>query len=98
MRKFLLASFLGAAFCIGSIEAADIVVKVRPPALKIEHHPPRPGPDYVWVGGAWVWNGAWVWAPGHYVHAPYAGAVWIGGSWVGHGGGWAWVGGHWGRR
>jgi hypothetical protein len=75
-----------------------VVVAEAPPAPVTEEIYTAPGPDFVWIGGAWVWNGAWVWAPGHYVHAPYPGAIWIGGSWGLHGHGWAWAGGHWGRR
>lgn len=78
--------------------AQQVVVNEAPPAPVVEEVYTAPGPDYVWVGGSWVWNGAWVWAPGHYVLPPYRGAVWIGGGWYRHGGGYAWGGGHWGRR
>jgi hypothetical protein len=30
--------------------------------------PEQPGPDYVWIDGAWNWQGtAWVWIPGKWV-------------------------------
>jgi hypothetical protein len=46
------------------IRARYFDVRVRP-ALVVENYPPRVG--YVWVRGAWQWNGAeWIWMPGHY--------------------------------
>jgi len=51
MKKLILSGLLGAALCVGPALAADIVVHVRPPALRVEHRPARPGPNYVWVGG-----------------------------------------------
>jgi outer membrane lipoprotein SlyB len=41
-----------------------------------------PGPDYVWIGGEWVWNGGWFWVGGHWGYPPHPHAVWVGGrSW-----------------
>jgi hypothetical protein len=70
-----------------------------PPAPPDDPQPPAPAPDYVWVGGDWVWNGGWVWVGGHWVYPPYPGAVWLHGGWV-HGGFWGGAGyhrfrGHW---
>ncbi len=37
-----------------------------------------PGPDYVWIDGAWSWGGAsWVWIGGHYSRRPFPHAVWV---------------------
>ncbi len=55
--------------------------QVPPPAPMDETPPPTPGPDYVWVGGDWVWNGGWVWAGGHWVIPPYPHAYWYHGVW-----------------
>jgi len=72
-----------------------VVVNEAPPPPIVEEVYAAPGPDFVWIGGLWTWNGAWVWAPGHYIRGPHPGAVWIGGSWFHGERGWAWRGGHW---
>jgi hypothetical protein len=55
-----------------------------PPPPPDETAPPTPGPDYVWIGGDWVWNGGWVWVGGHWAYPPFPGAIWFHGRW-GHG-------------
>lgn len=69
-----------------------------PPPPPVEVQPPAPSPDYVWIGGDWVWNGGWVWVGGHWAYPPYPGAIWFHGGW--RRGGWGWgryhhYGGHW---
>jgi hypothetical protein len=61
--------------------ATTVNAQTPPPAPPPETATPAPGPDYVWVGGDWVWNGAWVWVGGHWVFPPYPGAIWIHGGW-----------------
>jgi hypothetical protein len=78
-----------------SAATPDVVVNAEPPPAPAETIVVSPGPDYVWVGGEYVWNGRWVWAPGHWVLAPRPGAVWVGGVWVHGGRGWYHRGGHW---
>jgi hypothetical protein len=75
--------------------APEMIVNEAPPAPLVEEIYAAPGPDYVWVGGAWAWHSAWVWAPGHYVLPPHRGAVWVSGAWGARGRGWGWSGGHW---
>jgi hypothetical protein len=53
-----------------------------PPPPPAETQPPAPGPEYVWVGGDWVWNGGWVWVGGHWAYPPFPGAVWFHGGWA----------------
>jgi hypothetical protein len=67
-----------------------------PPQPPDEVQPPTPGPDYIWVGGDWVWNNGWVWVGGRWVYPPWPGAVWINGRW-GHRywGGYRHWRGHW---
>ena len=69
--------------------------QVPPPAPPQETAPPAPGPDYVWVGGDWVWNGGWVWVGGHWVVPPYPHALWIHGRWFRGGYGFRHERGHW---
>jgi hypothetical protein len=73
----------------------QVMVDEAPPPPIVEEVYAAPGPDYVWVGGLWTWNSAWVWAPGHYVHSPHPGAVWVAGSWARSGRGWSWNAGRW---
>jgi len=92
VRKLLLGAVLGAALCLGSISAADIVVKVAPPALRVEHRPDRPGPNYVWVGGYHRWDGnAYVWEPGKWEVPPREHAVWVAPRWQHRNGGYVFV-------
>jgi hypothetical protein len=96
MRKFILSALLGGAFCVGSVLAEDVVVHVRPPALRVEHRPARPGPNYVWIGGYHRWDGgAYVWEPGRWEVPPRERAVWVAPRWEHRGGGWVFVEGRW---
>ena len=96
MRKRFLSMALGAAFLMGGVSAADIVVKVKPPALKVEHRPDRPSPKHVWVGGYHRWDGnAYVWEPGKWDLPPREHAVWVAPRWEHRGGGYVFVEGRW---
>ena len=66
-----------------------------PPAPQVEVIGVAPGPDYVWVGGAWAWHGRWVWAPGRWAIGPHPHAIWVGGHWIHRRHGWVWVRGYW---
>jgi hypothetical protein len=38
-----------------------------------------PGPDYLWIGGAWSWQGGsrnYAWTAGRWEQPPHAGAKW----------------------
>jgi hypothetical protein len=87
----------GSILAIPSKSAAqEVIVKVPPPAVRVETIPPPPNPDYVWDPGHWKWDGhGYVWVPGHYVHKHHHYAKWIPGHWVERHGGWYWVEGHW---
>jgi hypothetical protein len=55
---------------------SDIVVKLKPPAIKVENHPDRPSPQHIWVGGYNRWDGnAYVWEPGKWEVPPREHAV-----------------------
>jgi len=79
------------------VYAARVVVRVSPPAPRVEAVPALPVAGYyVWTPGYWRWDGArYVWIPGIYVAPPHAGAVWVPGHWVAGRRGWVWAGGHW---
>jgi hypothetical protein len=75
------------------------------PAVIVENAPPpqpadvvvgvAPGPDYVWVGGNWMWNGRWVWVPGHWGSPPRPHAEWVVAHWERGPQGWYHVDGYW---
>jgi outer membrane lipoprotein SlyB len=74
---------------------ATTIVSQEPPLPPVETMTPAPSPDYVWVGGEWIWNGRWVWVVGHWGLPPYGGAVWVRGAWVRGPYGWGRRPGHW---
>lgn len=50
-----------------SAAAADIVVHIAPPHIRVERRSRRPGADYVWVSGYHRWeNNAYAWTPGRW--------------------------------
>jgi len=96
MKKFVLSGLLGVALCVGPAAAAEIIVHIRPPALRVEHRPARPGANYVWVGGYHRWDGhAYVWEPGTWQIPPREHAVWVAPRWEHRGGGYVFVQGYW---
>ena len=96
MKKTFLAAILGAAFCIGSVNAAEVIVKLRPPAIRVERRPVRPGPRYVWVPGYHRWDGnAYAWESGRWVVPPREHAVWVAPRWEHRNGGYVFVEGRW---
>jgi len=96
MKKFLLNGFVAAAMCIGSVYAAEVVVKLKPPAIKVERRPDRPSAQHVWIGGYHRWDGsAYVWEPGRWEVPPREHAVWVAPRWEHRNGGYVFVEGRW---
>lgn len=84
----------------GSADAqtTTVVVQQAPPPPPAETVVvAAPAPDYVWIGGEWVWNGGWVWVGGHWGYPPYPRAVWVVGGWYHGDRGWYHSPGHWRR-
>ncbi len=75
-----LASALGARDA-----SAEVVVRVRPPAPRVEVVPRAPSAHHVWAPGYWGWQ-------------PHRGHVWYGGRWVVGQPGYAWESAHWSER
>ena len=95
IRKSLLVAAMAGMLSAGAF-AADVVVRVAPPRVMVEHPVPRPGPNYVWTPGYQRWDGhAYVWAPGAWVVPPHPHAHWVAHRWVRRNGGWVMVEGHW---
>ena len=66
----------------GSVVGAQVSVGFRigppprPRVLRVQ--PPRPGSDFVWVGGYWYPAGQrYRWHDGYWTRPPYEGARWI---------------------
>ncbi|SRR5579883_554401 len=90
-----LALALGMTFCAAA-EDEDIVVRVAPPHVRVEHRPPRPGPEYVWQPGYYRYDGnRHIWVDGRWEMPPHHGAHWVAHHWVKRNGGWVLVEGHW---
>ena len=79
---------------VGAVPPTTTIVEEAPPAPLTETVVvARPGPEYAWVGGEWVWNGRWFWRAGYWSIHP--GGVWIGGGWYQGPRGWYHSPGHW---
>ena len=76
-------------------QANTVIVAEPPPPAPVETVVVAPGPDYVWIGGEWVWNGRWFWVAGHWGYPPYPQAVWVRGYWGRGSHGWVRAPGHW---
>jgi hypothetical protein len=78
MRKLILTTLFGIAVGIGSAQAAEIVIKLRPPISIHEHRSSRPSPRHVWIAGYHRWDGnAYAWTPGRWDVPPREHAVWV---------------------
>jgi hypothetical protein len=96
MVKFILNAVLGAAFCIGSVHAEEVVVGVRPPHAVVERRPVRPSTRHIWIGGYHRWDGhAYVWETGRWEVPPHEHAVWVAPRWEHRHNGYVFVEGRW---
>ena len=99
LKKALLATVMAAslgAVAVPQASAADVFVRVAPPAPRVEVVPePRRG--YVWVPGYWDYRGhRHVWVAGTWVRER-RGYAYVGPRWVEHNGGWRMERGRWNR-
>jgi hypothetical protein len=95
-NKKIFSTVLLALALLPVASVAQVVVRVVPPPVVVEHPGPPPGPRYVWIAGYHRWNGVrYVWASGHYVVPPRPGVAWVPARWVARSGGWVLVRGHW---
>lgn len=95
MRKVFLTAVAGVFLGIGSAQA-DIVVKIGPPHLIVEHRDRRPTPRHVWIAGYHRWDGhAYVWEQGRWDVPPREHAVWVAPRWQHRREGYVFVEGRW---
>lgn len=97
LNQMIIAGFLAVLF-VGSPLTAQkrvVVIKKRPPVVKVEIKPRAPFARAVWVPGHWRYHKKdYVWVKGKWVK-PRRGYRWVGGHWAKRPGGWVWIGGHW---
>jgi hypothetical protein len=97
--KWIATALLGVAMTAPAFAGVGVYIGGAPPPYRYEVPPPRPAPDYVWVGGNWNYaGGRYVWAPGVWRRPPHAGASWEHPHYDHYREGWAYHEGHWGRR
>jgi hypothetical protein len=85
------------------VVAAPATSDQPPPPVAEKVVVAAPGPEYVWVPGAWVWHdgghhedGRWIWIPGYWAVPPAPRAHWVPGYWERTPfGGRRWRDGHW---
>jgi hypothetical protein len=95
LRRGLIGLVFASALTF-SAGAADVIVRVAPPAAIVETRPAAPGAGYVWQAGYHRWNGtAYAWVPGKWELPPRPHARWVAHRWVKRGGGWVFVEGRW---
>ena len=75
-----------------------VVVRVAPPAPRLEIVPRAPSAHHFWVHGYWAYHPqhGYVWYGGHYEYE-HPGYAWEPAHWSERGGYWHFVGGHWRR-
>jgi hypothetical protein len=98
MKKLLMAAIVAASFGGVAVPAsADILVRVAPPAPRVEVVPEaRRG--YVWAPGYWDWKrGHHVWVKGKWVRER-RGYVYKAPTWEEHNGRWRMHRGNWARH
>jgi YXWGXW repeat-containing protein len=95
VKKIALAVLLALTF-LPAASYAQVVIRIGPPPVIVEHPGPPPERGFIWIGGYHRWDGErYVWVPGHYERPPHPGAHWVAHKYVRRGGGWVLVEGHW---
>ena len=99
MKSMVKRTLLGLVFagCMAmSMPAADVVIRLAPPKIRIEKHGMRPSPEHVWVSGYHRWDGnAYQWQEGRWDRPPVAHQRWVAHHYVRRDGGYVLVEGHW---
>jgi WXXGXW repeat (2 copies) len=104
LRRLVLSLAAAGLLIAGSTAARDaaadgeVVVRVAPPAPRVEVVPRAPTLHHVWAPGYWGWRThvGHVWYGGHWV-VGQPGYAWEPAHWSERGGYWHFVEGHWRR-
>lgn len=84
----------GALTC--TTAAAEVLIRVAPPHVRVEKRHPRPSRNHVWVPGYHRWDGnAYAWTTGRWEQPPRPHGRWVPHHYVHKKGGWVFVEGHW---
>ncbi len=76
--------------------AAEVIVNVAPPRIRVEGRGRPPGRGHVWIPGYHRWDGhRHEWVSGRWELRPRPRARWEPHHWVRRGRGWVFVEGHW---
>jgi hypothetical protein len=78
-------------------QTARVYIREGPPPLRHEVIVARPGPEYIYVRGHWIYgrNGGYAWAPGRWLRPEGARRRWEEGQWVHERRGWYYTEGRW---
>lgn len=74
-----------------------VYVDEGPPPPRREVIIERPGPEYVYIRGHWIYgrNGGYAWVPGRWIRPEGRRHRWVEGRWVHDRHGWYYIEGHW---
>jgi hypothetical protein len=86
---------LAAVISLGAISCGGGYYVTTRPSPPYYERPIRPGPDYVWIDGEWVWSGNTYTYTNGYWAAPRPYRTWVVGEWRPRGNGWYWRRGRW---
>ncbi|MBL7835669.1 MAG: YXWGXW repeat-containing protein [Cyclobacteriaceae bacterium] len=93
--RILSASAFVATVTLSSCVSDTVATRPAEPVVVV---PASPGPNYVWVNGAWHYNRpkrAYVYREGYWVVPARPGRTWVDGHWIQTSRGWRYVKGHW---
>jgi hypothetical protein len=91
----LAAAILVAVAGLSGCMTGTVATRPADPVVVV---PASPGPNYVWVDGAWRYNRparAYQYREGYWVVPNRPGRTWVAGHWVQTRRGWRYVEGHW---
>ena|SRR5947209_1474621 len=89
MKRF---AALALAVALAGCTSTDVVAKRAPPQEREEARDPKPGGDYFWMKGRWLYTPStddYSWHPGHW-EKERTNRVWIPGYWAPRGDVWVW--------
>jgi hypothetical protein len=96
MFRRVMIGFVFAGILVFSAAAADVMIRIGPPHVRIERRTPPPSRNHVWISGYHRWDGrAYEWEPGRWEPRPRPHAHWVAHRYVRRNGGWVFVEGHW---